>query len=112
MRVAGGSAPATLIPVKGKVTYKGQPVAKGRVKFAPDGYGRPAYGQLHSDGSFVLTTEKEGDGVVAGEHRVIVTDTGIKSPKDALAAKWANRAASGLTANVDAEHNEFTFDLK
>lgn len=109
---AGGGAAATLIPVKGKVTHKGQPVARGQVKFTPDGYGRPAYGRLNSDGSFVLTTEKEGDGAVAGEHRVSVTDTGIKSPRDTLARKWGSPAASGLTAGIDAEHTEFTFDLK
>jgi hypothetical protein len=111
--VAGGGASTTLIPVKGKVTYKGQPVTKGRIKFALDGgFGRPAHGQLQSDGTFVLTTEKEGDGVIAGQHRVVLTDTGIKSPKDALAVKWRNPSSSGLTADVDAEHTEFNFDLK
>jgi hypothetical protein len=109
---AGGGAQTALIPAKGKVTYKGQPVAKGRIRFAPDGYGRPAFGRLQSDGTFVLTTDKEGDGVIAGHHRVTVTETGIKSPRDALATKWASAAASGLTADVDAEHTEFTFDLK
>ena len=109
---AGGGAHTALIPVKGKVTYKGKPLAKGRIKFAPDGYGRPAFGQLKTDGTFVLTTEKEGDGVIAGEHRVTVTETGIKSPRDALANKWKSPAASGLTAGVDADHTEFTFDLR
>ena len=63
-------SPASLIPVKGKVTYKGQPLATGVVEFEPDGYGRPGRGQLKSDGTFELTTYKDGDGVVAGEHRV------------------------------------------
>ena len=109
---AGGGARTALTPVKGKVSYKGQPVAKGRIKFEPDGFGRSAFGSLQPDGSYVLTTEKEGDGVVAGHHRVTVVETGIKSPKDALATKWRSPAASGLTADVDAEHTEFTFDLK
>ena len=109
---AGGGAPAALIPVKGKVTYKGQPVTQGRIRFEPDGYGRPATGQIKPDGTFELTTQKPGDGVVAGHHRVTVADTGIKSPKNALAVKWVNEAASGLTAEVDADHTEFTFDLK
>ena len=60
----------------------------------------------------MLTTNKEGDGVVAGHHRVAVTETGIKSPRDAFAKKYAGPASSGLTADVDAEHTEFTFDLK
>ena len=63
-----GSSSGTLAPlitVKGKVTYKGQPVTKGVVEFEPEGYGRPAKGQLQSDGTFELTTFKPRDGVVA-----------------------------------------------
>ena len=50
--------------------------------------------------------------IADGLHQVTVTDTGIPSPKNALATKWASKAASGMTADVDAEHTEFTFDLK
>lgn len=109
---AGGGAASNLVPVKGKVTYKGQPVTKGSIKFEPDGFGREAHGQIKSDGTYVLSTFKEGDGVIAGHHRVTVSGTGIKSPKDALAKKWASEAASGLTADVDADHADFPFDLK
>lgn len=109
---AGGETRTALIPAKGTVTYKGQPVSKGVVTFTPDGYGRPAEGPLQPDGTFVLSTHQPGDGVVPGHHRVTVTETGIKSPRDALAKKWASEAASGLTADVDAEHTEFTFELK
>jgi hypothetical protein len=38
--------------------------------------------------------------------------SGTWRPEDALAVRWANEAASGLTAQVDAEPTEFTFDLK
>ncbi|MHB1559555.1 MAG: hypothetical protein ACYC61_19075 [Isosphaeraceae bacterium] len=110
---AGGeSAAKTLIPVKGKVTYKGNPLTKGRVKFEPDGFGRNAYGKIQADGTFTLTTDKEGDGAVAGHHRVAVIETGIKSPRDAVAKKYASVSSSGLTADVDASNTEFTFDLK
>jgi hypothetical protein len=110
--VAGGGASTTLIPVKGKVTYKGNPVTKGRIKFEPDGYGKSAYAPLQPDGTYVLTTEKQGDGVIAGHHRVTLTGTGIKSAKDALATKWGNAVASGLTADVDAEHTTFDLELR
>src|SRR4051794_18550874 len=60
----GAGTLPNLIPVKGKVTFKGQPLTKGTVHFEPDDYGGPAAGQLQADGSFVLTTAKEGDGVV------------------------------------------------
>jgi hypothetical protein len=100
-----------LVAVKGKVTYKGQPVAKGTIRFEPEGYGRPATGRLQSDGSFVLGTNKEGDGVVAGAHRVSVS--GFDKPlANNRALKKYGLKTSGLTAEVDADHTEFNFDLK
>jgi hypothetical protein len=107
-----GGAGAALIPVKGKVTYKGQPLTKGEIRFEPDGYGRMAKGQLKADGTFVLTTLKEGDGVVAGEHRVSID--GFEKPlaKDRALKKYGAPNTSGLTANVSPEKTEFTFDLK
>jgi hypothetical protein len=100
-----------LLPVKGKVTYKGQPVTKGTVRFEPDGYGRPATGHLQSDGSFVLGTNNEGDGVVAGEHRVSISGFDKPLASNRSLKKYGLRN-SGLTAEVDADHTEFIFDLK
>jgi hypothetical protein len=108
---AGSGTMATLIPVKGKVTYKGQPLTKGIVRFEPDGYGRPATGELQADGTFVLTTLQKGDGVVAGEHKVSITDTGSKPRKELVPKKYTIPNTSKLTAEVDADHTEFNFDL-
>ncbi len=110
--LAGSGTMPGVIPVKGKVTYKGKPLTQGSVTFEPDGFGREAHGKIQSDGTFVLATYKEADGAVAGHHRVAVTNTGIKSPRDAFAKKYAGVSSSGLTADIDAEHTEFTFDLK
>jgi len=57
----GGSGPLpTLVPVKGKITYKGQPLTKGIIRFEPDGYGQMATGELQADGTFELTTSNKG----------------------------------------------------
>jgi hypothetical protein len=110
---SGNVVPPSLIPVKGKVTYKGQPVTKGIVRFEPDsGFGRMATGELKSDGTFELTTLKSGDGVVAGEHRVTVGDFDKILSKDRALRKYGNASNSGLKAEVTPEKNEFTFDLK
>jgi hypothetical protein len=101
-----------LIPVKGKVTYKGQPVTKGVVRFEPDGYGRPASGELQADGTFELRTFKPGDGVVAGEHRVTVSELDKSLAKDRALRKYRGANISGLKAEVSPEKTEFTFDLK
>ncbi len=110
-----GSSSGTLpllIAVKGKVTYKGQPVAKGVIQFEPDGYGRKARGQLQSDGTFELTTLKPGDGVVAGEHRISLSELDKSLAKDRALRKYASPNTSHLTAEVSQEKNQFVFDLK
>jgi len=101
-----------LIPVKGKVTYKGQPVTKGVIQFEPDGYGRPATGQLQSDGTFELSTLKPGDGVVAGEHRISIIELDKSLAKDRALKKYGSPNTSRLTAEVSSEKTEFAFDLK
>src|SRR5271157_2379715 len=109
---SSGGTPVTLIPVKGKVTYKGQPVTKGVIQFEPDGYGRPATGQLQSDGTFELTTLKSGDGVVAGEHRISIVELDKSLAKDRALKKYGSPNTSRLTAEVSLDNAEFTFDLK
>ena len=84
----GQGALPSLIPVKGKVTYKGQPLTTGTVRFEPDGYGRMASGKLQSDGTYVLSTLKEADGVVAGTHRVFITDLDKKLANDRAFKKY------------------------
>ena len=76
-----------LLPVKGKVTFKGQPLTVGTVRFEPDDYGRPATGKLQSDGTFVLSTLKDADGVVPGHHRVTITNVDNKSKDGAVAVE-------------------------
>jgi len=98
--------------VKGKVTLKGQPLTKGIVRFEPDGYGRMATGEIQGDGTFVLTTYEKGDGAVVGQHRVFVTGTGSSPRKELVPKKYTAPENSKLTADVDPEHTEFTFDLK
>ena len=110
-----GSSSGTLAPliaVKGKVTYKGQPVTKGVVEFEPEGYGRPAKGQLQSDGTFELTTFKPRDGVVAGAHRISISEFDKSLAKDRALRKYGSPITSRLTAEVSPENIEFTFDLK
>jgi hypothetical protein len=109
---SGSAVPPSLISVKGKVTYKGQPVTKGIVRFEPDGFGRMATGELQSDGTFELSTLKPGDGAVPGEHRVTVNELDKSLAKNRALKKYASANISGLKAEVSPEKHEFTFDLK
>ncbi len=107
---SSGTLPS-LIPVKGKVTYKGQPLTKGTIRFEPDGYGRMATGKIQPDGTFVLSTLSKDDGVVAGFHKVYVNETGPNPKKELVPKKYTLPTTSKLTAEVDREHTEFSFDL-
>jgi hypothetical protein len=70
-------APLPLVPVAGKVTYLGKPVADVSVQFVPDPaknpQGQPAVGQTGADGAFRLQTPNHGNGALAGAYRVTVT---------------------------------------
>ena len=89
---AAASRLASLIPVKGKVTYKGQPLTKGSIRFEPDGYGRPATGQaairrdVRAD-----ARSKDGDGVVAGHTGSRSPASTSSSPSDRALKKYASR---------------------
>jgi hypothetical protein len=121
-------------PVSGKVTYKGQPVPKGTVTFAPaDGEGEGAFGQI-IDGGYRLTTRTTNDGAVPGRYRVSIVSAEVTTPEAALdtnpnatpeaavakaqrtakhriPTKYANADTSGLTGEVKAQSNAIDFNL-
>jgi hypothetical protein len=66
-----------LAKVRGKVTYKGEPIKRGTVFFMPDEskgtIGPSAVGSITSDGSYIMSTESAGDGVIVGSHKIGIT---------------------------------------
>jgi hypothetical protein len=120
-------------PVSGTVTYKGEPLKSGTVNFTPDGAeGRPAAGEIASDGSYRVTTLTPGDGMLPGRYKVAIqanytdmtkvvnnpgglyrSDLMRKAPKiKVIPEKYASAATSGLTAEVKPESNTFDFELE
>jgi hypothetical protein len=76
--------PVPLIPVSGKVTYKGFALPSGTIVFAPDASrgesGPIAHGQLNADGIYQLSTG-EALGAAPGWYRVTVTSqTSVGKP--------------------------------
>jgi len=65
-----------IVPVKGTIIYRGKPLTKGQIMFEPVDAGRDAYGTIGPDGTFVMSTFKQGDGAVRGVHKVSVTGVG------------------------------------
>ena len=58
--------------VSGTVTLDGKPLADATIQFVPDGAGRDATGQTDKNGYFSMSTFKPGDGVVAGNYKVVI----------------------------------------
>lgn len=128
-----------LATVHGVVTFQGKPLADAAVMFVPKTNGRPATGTTDSQGGFVLTTFRDGDGASVGEHGVIVTKVPPQSaasapknneagangrvdfvaqsrratfaPKSLIPAKYGQCETSDLSAKVVSGDNRFVFDL-
>jgi hypothetical protein len=93
-----------LIPVKGTVTYKGKLVTKGTVHVEPDA-GRPAEGEIQSDGTFVLSTFTPGDGVIPGTHKLAVA-----APRSMVPPRRPNHSA--MEIEVVEGKTDYPIELK
>lgn len=74
-----------------------------------------ARGMASPDGKFSLTTFKEGDGVVAGEHQVSISPLpaaeGAKPAQPPVPAQYWDFATSGLNASVTPQTAEIVITL-
>ena len=84
---AGCTDQPQVAPTRGTVTLDGKPLPGGRVMFEPIAtgesklVGKAAFGQIQADGSFVLTTYKEGDGAMIGSHHPVVLGNRQEDPR-------------------------------
>jgi hypothetical protein len=113
----------TLHPTTVKVLLDGEPVAGATVTL----HGKPlplmqerdvADGLTGTDGTVVLSTAKDRDGVPVGEYKVTVFKSktggyydGEVEEKSVLPAKYAKKDTSGLTTRVVAGKNEIVVEL-
>lgn len=116
-------------PVSGTVTFKGTPLEGATVVFQSNGaQTQAAVGRTDKEGHFQLRTFEEGDGAIAGEHRVAITCVQTEGPADGanldevdvviketslIPTIYGNAQKSGLTATVNPDQeNEATFELE
>jgi hypothetical protein len=99
----------SMVPVKGKVTFKGKPLTDGTITFEPDDFGRAAHGNIQPDGSFVLTTFKDGDGAVRGHHRIAVSGSAKRG--QAVPLKLRDPSSSKVEVEVSEGKTEYVVDL-
>lgn len=122
--VAGcsGAGGVKKVTVHGTVSYRGQPLRSGILKFiGPEGAYSAA--SIQSDGTFIITD------VVPGEVKVGImeapqgsgsssspdekkTSSGPKTPPVSLPEKYREPETSGLTYTITSETKELPIDIK
>jgi hypothetical protein len=106
-------------PVQGRVTFPdGTPLTHGTVEFEsqnPSAKGLNARGEIKRDGSYRLTTFKDGDGAIEGAHRVIVVvppqflsqNMAGPPPRLVIDPRFQSYASSGLTCTIVPGDNNY-----
>ncbi len=127
-----GCSDSGLTPVRGTVTFEGEPLPTGSVRFFPAEGGRPSIGQIQPDGTYELSTTEPGDGAKPGQYKVAIESvestqagpaptsleqememggTGNTSVTYLLPQEYSSHQSSGLTATVEAGDNTIDFKL-
>jgi hypothetical protein len=106
-----GCGGRTFVPVSGKVTLNGQPLAGATVFFqpvAPPGStdaGPGSQGKTNDRGEFKLTAATGENGAVAGEHRVMIS---LLNPQVGDSDERAPRGGWPLADKVPSKYNTDT----
>lgn len=112
-----------LAPAHGRVTLDGIPVSNAKVMFAPvprgesSKAGRPAFGLLGPDGTFVLSTYSPDDGAIVGDHWVTVVrltdeqEAGSSNLASADLAGWERVTYPERVSVQPKESNDFSITL-
>jgi hypothetical protein len=107
--------------VTGKVTFRGQPVADGRIRFNHQQAAVDVTAILKSDGSYEIVMA-EGKGLPEGTYAVAVLPPMVKAPLGPMTPvkqpsypnipnKYRNPSTSGLSFVVTNNENRFDVDM-
>lgn len=100
---------------EGVVECNGQPVSGGVVFFSPIAdsdqttlAGKPASGDVDTDGSFTLSTYHDGDGAIVGRHKVTYSPPVSDDPQ---APRFACAGAAPIEVEIEPGDNSVTIEL-
>lgn len=99
-----------LATVQGVVQREGSKLAAGKIVFTPVGGGRTAFGEIQSDGTFRLTSERPNDGAAPGNYRVRIIES--ESTEAGMLRTNHEAPRDRLLEIVPGEINEFTIDIR
>lgn len=112
----------SMVPVRGKVTYKDGTVPAGGVavvNFTPADDStaqvrKGATGSINSDGSFEMMTRMPGDGVYPGSYNVafVVQRSAMDATTSQILPKYNNPKTSGYTVTIDAAKSDLSFEIE
>jgi hypothetical protein len=119
---AGCSDRLRTYPVNGKVQFKtGGVVHVGTVELKSREHSVHALGPIQSDGSFTLTTYKDGDGAIAGIHDCVVVQfvmaEGLAGHKPSTIGvvdrRYASYSTSGMQVDISTnKKNEIVLEVE
>jgi hypothetical protein len=108
------------VPVTGKVTFQGKPLAGAEIVFQPAS-GSPAMGRTDDQGNFSLSTFGDQDGAIVGDYKVtVVKNEPIPGPpgdpyarvRNILPPQYANAQSTPLGASVSkSAEKPYDFDI-
>ena len=108
-------------PATGKVVFPdGSPVKVGTIECKSIEHGVQATAEIGLDGTFSLTTYKQGDGAVAGNHKcVVVQFIQIDNPANykpstigVVNNKYNSYSTSGLSFRIEPQKNELLIQVE
>jgi hypothetical protein len=100
-----GHGKEELVPVYGKVLFRGRPLAGGTIVFVPDpergGHGPLAMGTIDAEGNYVLRSDGR-PGVVPGWHRITIAapPSASDAGESRLPPRYTDPEHSGLAREV------------
>jgi hypothetical protein len=119
----GCNARPKLCPLSGRVTFKGQPVAEGFIRFSNPQAGVDMTASLRSDGAYEAAMS-QGAGLPPGRYKVAVTpplaqmpsdpSKGMPKPRDFpnIPTKYRDVSTSGLTLTLEPGGDRFDVDMQ
>lgn len=120
--VAGCARHPATYPVEGHVKYPdGTPLKGGLITFLSQNDPKKplnARGTIKDDGTFAVSTFREGDGALEGKHKVVVHPPAVNTrpseptPKSNVHSRYGSYDSSGLTVDVSPGVNKVSFTVE
>jgi len=93
---SSGPAPRDIVPARGTLTYRGQPVPDAQLTFRGDDPSEPAFAVTDSNGRFRCMTNDSSEGMPPGEYVITVS-----RPRGGIPEKYVTADTSPLLIVVE-----------